>query len=127
MAHILLIEPDHLLAQTYTQLLQHAGHSVVHRATAQAGIHAADQTKPDIVVLELQLVAHSGIEFLYEFRSYPDWQSVPVIVQSLVAPSEFSDNWQLLKEQLGVVGYLYKPHTRLRDLKQLVQEQLVAA
>lgn len=127
MAHILLIEPDHMLAQTYEQSLQHAGHVVTHCATAQAAIHAADQVRPDIVVLEFQLVAHSGIEFLYEFRSYPDWQPVPVIVQSFVAPSEFSDNWQLLTEQLGVAGYLYKPHAQLRDLLRLVEEQLVAA
>ncbi len=66
MAQILLIEPDRLLAETYAQSLTGGGHRVVACAGAQAAIHAADQDCPDIVILELQLVEHSGVEFLYE-------------------------------------------------------------
>lgn len=113
---ILLIEPDRLLAQTYQAALSRAGHQVVTCNGAQAAIMAADRQTPDLIVLELQLVAHSGIEFLYEFRSYSEWQRVPVIVQTMVPPAEFNHSWQLLKDELGVSGYLYKPQSRLRDL-----------
>jgi len=116
MANILLIEPDRLLATTYGQALTAAGHHVVAAATAQAGIQAADAMSPTLVILELQLVEHSGIEFLYEFRSYLDWQSVPVLVHSSVPPSEFNESHQLLKDELGVQTYLYKLHTSLREL-----------
>ena len=77
---------------------------------------AADQQLPDLVIVELQLIEHSGIEFLYEFRSYTEWQSIPVIIQSQVPPSEFSANWQSLKQQLGIDTYLYKPHASLQKL-----------
>jgi two-component system phosphate regulon response regulator PhoB len=124
MAQILLIEPDRLLAESYVQALQSDGHRVNAASGAQAAIMTADATTPDLVVLELQLVKHSGIEFLYEFRSYPDWQSIPVLIQTHVPRSEFADNWQLLQQELGVKAYLYKPRTSLRELVSSVSEHL---
>ncbi|MDP9129325.1 MAG: response regulator [Candidatus Binatota bacterium] len=121
MARVLLIEPDRVLAETYSKALTAAGHQVVTRAGAQAAITAADQAQPDLVILELQLVGHSGIEFLYEFRSYPEWQAVPVLVHSSVPPAEFAGNRQLLEQELGVNDYLYKPRTSLRQLAAAVE------
>jgi DNA-binding response OmpR family regulator len=121
--HILLIEPDHVLADTYRQALQDNGHQITTVPTAQAAISAADAQKPDLVILELQLVEHSGIEFLYEFRSYPDWQGIPVIVHSLVPPGEFSASQAILHDELGVTAYLYKPHASLRQLLRQIDQQ----
>lgn len=126
MSHIVLLEPDRILAQTYQRACQAAGHSLVPCASAQAAILAADQQRPDVIIMELQLVAHSGIEFLYEFRSYSEWQDIPVLIHSFVPPAEFSANWQLFKTQLGVTRYLYKPHTSLRNLLGAVQDLTVA-
>ena len=122
MAQILLVEPDRLLARIYFDALTHAGHKVQICATAQAGIFCADDIKPDVVLLELQLVAHSGIEFLYEFRSYPDWQNIPVIITTNVPAGEFSGSWKLLRDQLKVCQYLYKPLTSLQRLLSTVTE-----
>ena len=127
MAHIILIEPDRQLAETYAAACIQAGHSVVPCASAQAAVLAADQRCPDVVLVELQLVEHSGIEFLYEFRSYTEWQRVPLIIHSHVPPSEFISNWQLFKEQLNISHYLYKPQTRLRDLLQTIDQVLKPA
>jgi len=122
--NILIIEPDRVLAKTYAETLTGAGYHVVAAATAQSGIQAADAMQPDIVLLELQLVEHSGIEFLYEFRSYPEWQGLPVLIHSQVPPTEFTDSQQLLKSELGVRAFLYKPHTSLRELLAHVKEHL---
>lgn len=127
MAHVLLVEPDRPLAETYRQALLDAGHSVVPCASAQAAILAADQKFPDIVIAEMQLTEHSGIEFLYELRSYQEWQDIPVIIHSQIPAGEFASNWQLLKDSLGVSSYLYKPLTSLRSLLQAVEKQLVNA
>lgn len=124
MAKILLIEPDRLLADTYFKVLAKAGHQVGVSAGAQAAITAADRVKPDLVILELQLTGHSGIEFLYEFRSYPEWQGIPVIIHTLVPLSEFAASQELMKRELGVNTYLYKPRTSLRQLVSTVEEQL---
>jgi DNA-binding response OmpR family regulator len=124
MAKILLIEPDKILADTYARALEQAGHKVTHCFTAQTAVLVADQAKPELVILELQLVEHSGIEFLYEFRSYSDWQDVPVLIHTTVPISEFADNLELLKSELNVAGYLYKPQTDLKDLVAAVNRQL---
>lgn len=127
MARILLIEPDRTLAKTYYAALQTAGHTVVVCSSAQAGIMAADKSKPDLVILELQLVGHSGIEFLYEFRSYADWQNIPLIVHTHVPPSEFAGARNLLMRELGVSSYLYKPQTTLQKLiRSVVDAQQIA-
>ena len=127
MAHIIIIEPDRLLAETYVAAGKQAGHSVVPCASAQAAILAADQQKPDVVIVELQLIEHSGVEFLYEFRSYPEWHNIPVIIQSQVPPSEFASNWQLFREQLNIAQYLYKPQTTISELLSTIDQVLQPA
>jgi CheY-like chemotaxis protein len=120
--NILLIEPDRILAGTYRQALENYGHNVVMCASAQSAIFAADVVQPDVVILELQLIEHSGIEFLYEFRTYPEWQAIPVILQTNVPAKEFVGSWDMLREQLGVVAYHYKPLTNLQTLLTSVQD-----
>jgi DNA-binding response OmpR family regulator len=129
MNSVLLIEPDFILAQIYKQAIEAEGAcKVTVVSSAQAAIMAADERKPDLVILELQLIEHSGIEFLYEFRSYTEWQEVPIVVQTVVPFGEFHDNWHLLQDELGVSAYLYKPHTSLRQLLSSVTEHsLVSA
>lgn len=122
MSHILLIEPDALLGRTYTGALEAAGHTVHVCALAQSAISAADERRPDIIILEMQLVGHSGAEFLYEFRSYADWQDIPLVILTYVPPMEFADSRQLLYDELGVSTYLYKPQTSLRTLLRTMQE-----
>jgi CheY-like chemotaxis protein len=124
MANVLLIEPDAVLARTYIQALQHVGHIVSYAACAQDAILAADEAKPDIVVLELRMAVHDGIEFLYEFRSYPEWQHVPVVVNSHIAPSNLEPVRTALQDDLGVVALLYKPKVSLQQLISQVNGQV---
>ena len=117
--HILLIEPDKILSATYRAVLEQNGHSVSTAVSAQSAVHAAEERTPDLVVLELQLRGHSGIEFLYEFRSYVDWHAVPVMLHTLVAPQALEPFEQAL-EILNVTTYAYKPTTTLKQLARLV-------
>lgn len=113
--HILLVEPDSIQAATYRQALEYAGHTVACARSAQGAIHAADPQTPDAVVLEIQLPRHNGIEFLYEFRSYAEWQHVPIIIHTFVPKTELAHAATLEKE-LGVKKILYKPDTTLQSL-----------
>jgi two-component system OmpR family response regulator len=115
MAQILLVEPDTALARIYYSALKAAGYKVSIASNAQSAITAADRHKPDMVILEMQLVRHNGLEFLYEFRSYPEWQKIPILLHTLVPPAEFAGNTSLWHE-LGVDGYMYKPRTSLKQL-----------
>jgi CheY-like chemotaxis protein len=119
---ILVIEPDYILANTYKMYLETKGFFVDLACNAQTAIMVADSRFPDAVIMEMQLVEHSGMEFLYEFRSYVEWQQIPIIINSFVPPNEFASSWGILKEQLNIKKYLYKPQTRLRDLESCLNE-----
>lgn len=121
MAQVLIVEPDSKLGRIYMSVLRSRQHTVVLATTAQGAIREADIAKPDVVLLELQLVAHSGIEFLYEFRSYTDWTTVPVIILSNVPPSAFEGSRKLLSERLGVIAYHYKPQASLQTILHAVE------
>jgi len=121
---ILLIEPDKILADIYAYALVESGHTVSWQPDAQQAVLTADKWRPDIVVLELQLAAHNGVEFLYEFRSYPEWQDIPVVVLSAVPDVSLSS---VLQSQLGVVAYHYKPRTTLEQLLKTLDGLAISA
>jgi DNA-binding response OmpR family regulator len=127
MAHVLIVEPDTQLAAVFRACLEMSGHSVSCCTTAQQGIESADARTPQAVVLELQLTAHSGIEFLYEFRSYDDWRDVPVLVASRVPPRELAASRRLLEQRLGVAKCCYKPRLALPQLAADVASLLAVA
>src|SRR5258706_7128339 len=108
MAHILLLEPDSLLAADIKRYLDLANHKVYVHSDPQAAVAQADKQLPDIVIIELQLAGRSGIEFLYEFRSYPEWQAIPAIVFSSLNQEDTQSYSEDFKE-LNVSVCLYKP------------------
>ena len=122
MARILLLEPDRQLAKTYRQTLEPAGYEVDWQQTAQNAIHALDDHPASLVILELQLAKHNGIEFMYELRSYTDWLELPIIILSWVGPSIMANH--VLRQQIGIARYLHKPTTKLTDLLTTVNRVL---
>jgi len=115
MARILLIEPDRLLAKNITAAFKRAGHQTDWCVDAQAAINTADAATPDLVILDLLLSFHGGIEFLYELRSYPEWVELPVIIFSSL-PSEEVNFASSAFVQLGVNYFLPKISTGLAQL-----------
>lgn len=114
---ILLVEPDPALASNISQLLKRRGHQVDWSPTAQAALHLADQNTPDVLILEPQLAVHGGIEFMHEFRSYPEWEAVPAILFSGLAVKD-----QTVWQRLGIDRFLYKPTTSLKHLAETLEQ-----
>jgi DNA-binding response OmpR family regulator len=117
--NILLLEPDSILGATYQRALEQAGHVVAWSRNAEEAVDLVDRDAVDVVILELQLPGHGGIEFLYEFRSYPEWQSVPVILHTFVPPRDV-----VIPMGLNVAAHAYKPETSLKQLVGYVSEAL---
>lgn len=119
--HILLIEPDTLLAATYKAALEASKHTVTWTRTAQQAVFAADEQKPSVVVLEPQMARHNGIEFLYEFKSYPEWQAIPIVILTMLPTAEL-EGLAVLRRDLGVAAILGKSQTSLPQLCEAVAE-----
>jgi DNA-binding response OmpR family regulator len=125
MTRILLLEPDKLLAKTYRQALLHAGYEVLHATSGQDAIDIADEHTPDLIILELQLPAHNGLEFLYEFRSYGEWQRIPILVNTVIPQQHLGFVNDIIHNELGVQEWYYKPQTNLQTLLRGVNVQLL--
>lgn len=123
MKHVLLIEPDRSLADVYSAYLQSRGYSVVIAAHAQDAVFHAEEQEPDLIILELQLAGHNGIEFLYEFRSYSEWQHVPILVLTMVSPHALQLTPAMF-ETFGIARCLYKPATKLYQLSGTIADIL---
>ena len=123
MAKVLLLEPDRRLAASAQTYLGQAGHQVATYVDLQAAITAADTQPPDIVITNLILAGRSASEFLYELRSYPDWQRLPVIILSHLPAGEL-DGYLPALRQLGVSRCLQKADTSLQQLADEIDYQL---
>src|ERR1041385_8833501 len=88
MAQVLLIESDRIIAENAAKVLRKAGYEVDWQVEPQFALDSADSTVPKVIILDLILANRGGVEFLYEFRSYPDWQSIPIVLFSSLSPEE---------------------------------------
>jgi len=109
MNKILIIEPDLLLANNLKKFLEHYNFICSIVTDGQSAIEYVDNFLPDLIILELQLVNHSGIEFLYELRSYSDTRLLPVLIYSYISQDTWRDSRSLLENQFLIKDYLYKP------------------
>jgi len=112
---VLIIEPNKDIAAILEQYLARAEHLIIDLAhSAEEAIRRADKHRPDAVVLEVGMAENNGVAFLHEFRSYEDWQTVPVIIHTHLPLSSYIGQKDL--SRLGIADYLYKPTTSLSDL-----------
>jgi DNA-binding response OmpR family regulator len=123
MAKILLIETDRILASNLQDFLLAKGHQLDWQVDPQQAVFSADDNQPDVVILDLMLAGRSGVEFLYEFRSYPEWQELPVVVFSNISERELGQCIAAFP-QLNITAYHYKPHTSLQQLSRTVEQIL---
>jgi DNA-binding response OmpR family regulator len=120
---ILIVEGDIILARTYERFFRGLKYKVDIARSAQLAIDLMDQNRPEVILLETQLVEHNGYEFLYEMRSYSEWRDMPVIINSCI-PSQDSNLDQARMDVLGIRSYLYKPTTSLRKLGNIIEKEL---
>lgn len=125
MKQILLVEDDAWLAELYQDIFQQiAGVAVRWARDTETALELLNQKPVDLIVLDMFLPRHNGIEFLHEIASYTDTSRVPVVVLSAVHEHDFAmspDRWR----QYGVVEYLYKPKVKPQTLAAAVKKHLL--
>ncbi|MCA9330767.1 response regulator [Candidatus Saccharibacteria bacterium] len=111
------------MAANVQAALVSAGHVVQLVGSGQGAIDAIDDARVsyDAIIMEPQLGLHNGIEFLYELRSYGEWQQVPVVMWTMNRKFQDAIYGRAL-EQLGVRSVLYKPLASLRRLINSLEE-----
>lgn len=126
MHRVLILFNDRQLAKRAGQFLKLKGFDTNIHTDPQKAILAADTTSFDIAVVDISLAGRTGIEFLYELRSYREWQEIPVIAVGSARLSEIQDFLPSLG-QLNVTQYLPMALTSLPKLEAKISHLLRSA
>ncbi len=120
MAHVLVVEDDPTVAEVVVTYLRHAGLDATHVADGGLALTAFEQTRPDLVVLDLMLPTLDGLEVCRRIRAMdPPRNTIPVVM--LTAMGEEGDRVAGLT--VGADDYVTKPFSP-RELVLRVQSVL---
>ena len=106
MANVLLIEDDEAQRFVARFALTKAGHEVREAADGPAGLDAARQQRPDVIVCDVMMPGMTGYDVLAQLRADPGLATVPVVL--LTAMSERQHMRQGMTA--GADDYLTKPY-----------------
>jgi CheY-like chemotaxis protein len=116
MASVLIVEDSYDVAQPLMRVLQYAGHVVEWAGHGQAALRSVETTRPDFIVLDLNMPAMDGEEFLTHLRQNPALSCIKVIAytgQDSVPAGRLAD--------LGVSQVLLKGSTDPETLLSALQ------
>lgn len=78
--HILLIEDDQWLADSYAAMLGAAGFSTQVVTSAHVAMKLIDKKLPDLIVADVMLGDHNTFTLFHELQSYEDTSKIPVVL-----------------------------------------------
>ncbi len=84
--HILVVDDDPDVQELVRKLFQFAGFVHIPAQSARVGAQVLKQRPlPDCMVLDLMMPEVSGMEFLRQVRSHPEFDALPVVILSALA------------------------------------------
>ena len=117
MATILVIEDEYAVARGLQYALEQEGYGVTLAPTGEAGLAAASELAPDLIILDVRLPGIDGFEALRRLRAAGS--KAPVLM--LTARDDEVD--KVIGLELGADDYLTKPYG-LRELMSRVKALL---
>ncbi|HOA24797.1 MAG TPA: exopolysaccharide biosynthesis polyprenyl glycosylphosphotransferase [Aggregatilineales bacterium] len=128
MSRILIVDDDVAIGRQLELLLTRRGYKTVHATNGTAALAAAEEWKPDLVLLDVLMPGMDGFEVLQRMRQLNSTVSTPIIM--LTALSSMPDKTKGFEG--GADDYIVKPFTNselclrieahLRRQKDLVPE-----
>ena len=105
MSLILIVEDNEKNMKLVRDVLQVKGYQTLEAGTAEDGIRLANERKPDLVLMDIQLPGMNGIDALGVLRADAATAKIPVIA---VTASVMQQDRKLITEA-GFDGYVGKP------------------
>ncbi|MEV8252683.1 response regulator [Rhodoglobus sp. NPDC076762] len=105
MASVLIVEDDEDVRALVVHRLKQAGHDVLVEADGEAGLAAARQSVPDLVILDWMMPRRNGLEVCFELRSDEAFANTRILM--LTAKAQEQDIERALAA--GADDYVVKP------------------
>ena len=102
---ILVVDDDEGVTQIFTRLLQREGYEVCTALSAETGLQAVEDRRPDAILLHLRMPLVDGLEFLRRLRAHDT--HTPVVVVT----GDYSFNIEAVSRELQALDatLIFKP------------------
>ena len=118
-ARVLIVEDNPLNLKLVRDVLLNAGFDVIEARTGEDGVARAQDSRPDVILMDLQLPGVDGTQAMRTIKASPSGSGIPIVALTAFAMSEDRD--RALRN--GFDGYLSKPIS-VRDLPRQIAELL---
>ncbi len=102
---VLIVEDNEKNRKLVRDLLQVKGYKTIESETAEEGIRLAQESRPALILMDIQLPGIDGITALKRLRAEPETREIPVI--AVTASAMTNKREAMLVE--GFDGYQTKP------------------
>jgi two-component system, cell cycle response regulator DivK len=114
---ILYVEDNEFNRKIVRHLLTRTTYRLIEAVDGEAGVAAAREARPDLVIMDIQLPKLSGLEATRQLAAAPETRDIPIIVITSFA---LAGDEQKAKEA-GAAAYLAKPYSP-RELLGMIRE-----
>jgi len=119
MGHILIVDDDAQLRQSFEKLLNAEGHTVKTASSGEAAISLVKAAVPDLVIMDVRMPGMSGLE---AFRAIHEIEpKLPVIIMTAFGTTDTA----IEATKLGAFEYVLKP-PEIPDILALIGQALEA-
>ncbi len=119
MGHILIVDDDAQLRQSFEKLLTAEGHTVKTASSGEAAIALVQAAVPDLVIMDVRMPGMSGLE---AFRAIHEIEpKLPVIIMTAFGTTDTA----IEATKLGAFEYVLKP-PEIPDILALISQALEA-
>ena len=100
---ILVADDDRLLTKLLKKFLEDHGFGVLVANDGEEALLLLEQSRPDLIVLDIQMPKVNGYSFLFEMRKFERAEQIPVLI--LTCKEEMEEIFRVE----GVKEYIVKP------------------
>ena len=116
---ILIVEDNEKNRKLVRDVLQHTGYKTLEAETGEDGVRLAQESRPALILMDIQLPGMNGIEALGRLRADPKTKKIPVI--AVTASAMTHDRAKIMAA--GFDGYQSKP-INVKEFLVAVREML---
>ena len=77
---VLLVEDDAVIREMLRRMLEKEGWSVAEAENGRVALERVNESRPELIVLDLMMPEMDGFQFVARLRKNPAWRSIPVVV-----------------------------------------------